>query len=93
MSDRFAYSAPPGAHSGGITRRGAAPRAEARSADSKQGQDDTERSEVSACIRLKSGDEGADGANAPPQNFWARTAPAIFPGICGWVPRGSAFGI
>ena len=52
MSDRFAYSAPPGAHSGGITRRGAAPRAEARSADSKQGQDDTERSEVSACSIL-----------------------------------------
>jgi len=21
------------------------------------------------------GDEGADGGNAPPQNFWARTAP------------------
>jgi len=34
----------------GIAGRGAQRRAEARSADSKQRQDDTERSDVSACI-------------------------------------------
>jgi len=40
------------AHSGGITGRGLRQHAaEARSAESKQGQDDTERSDVSACFK------------------------------------------
>jgi len=47
MSDRFAYSDPPTvAVSLGVAQRHAA---EARSAESKQCQDDMERSNVSAC--------------------------------------------
>jgi len=42
MSDRFAYSAPPTA----AVSLGA----EVHSAESKQRQDDTERSDVSACV-------------------------------------------
>jgi len=45
VSDRFAYSAP----STAAVSLGVASPHKARSAESKQGQDDTERSDVSAC--------------------------------------------
>jgi len=46
MSDRFAYRAPPTA----AVSLGVAYGTEVRSTKSKQGQDDTERSDVSACL-------------------------------------------
>jgi len=60
MSDRFAYSTPPtaggrnaeaGPTEHGVLHAGRASMpAEARSTESKQGQDDTEWSDVSACL-------------------------------------------
>jgi len=54
VSDRFAYSAPPTAAVSLGVACACRHAAEARSADSKQGQDDTERSDVSACAILYS---------------------------------------